>query len=321
MPRRRLLVLPLLALGGRASAQAQPAERGVLNRPVTLIVPFPAGGPTDRHLRQLAQWAAPLLGQPIVVENRPGATGLLALGQLAANPRADSHTLCHFTASALRAPLMSKIGWHPLRDFSFIIGLALQRQNLLVRADSPYRGVADLVQAARQQPVQYGSTGIGSSGHLQMEQLAELTGARFEIVPFKGSTDLLQALLGGHISAVCDIGGWESLVEDNKLRLLMTFARQPSRRFPHVPTAQMMGWHVPGDLPYGLVAPKDMDPAVQRILYDALRQVTAQPAHDALLEQVNADPWPRSSAEFRAWAETRIEQERALLGRLGLLAR
>jgi tripartite-type tricarboxylate transporter receptor subunit TctC len=315
------LKLPVLALGVPGIGRAQPAETAFPSRPLTLIVPFPAGGPTDRHLRQLAQWTAPLLGQPFIVENRPGAAGTLALGQMAATARADGYTLAQFPTGALRVPLMNKTAWHPLRDFSFVVGLSTLRQGLLVRADSRFRSAADLVRAAQSEPVQYGSVGAGSGGHLQMEQLAEVTGARFENVPFKGSSDMLQALLGGHVAAVCDVGGWEPLVEDHKLRLLMSFARQPSRRFPQVPTAQMLGWNVAGELPYGLVAPRGLDPAVQVKLHDAFRQAMAEPRHDVLMEQLNVDPWPRSSAEFRAWAETRFDQERVLLARLGLLAR
>lgn len=319
--RRRLLQLPLLLLGTPPAVHAQPVEPAFPSRPLTLIVPFPAGGPTDRHWRQLVQWAAPVLGQPFIVENRPGAAGTLALGQMVANARPDGYTLCHFPTGALRVPLMNRTAWHPLRDFSFVVGLATLRQGLLVRADSRWRSAGDLVRAAIDEPLSYGSVGIGSGGHLQMEQLAEATGARFNNVPFKGSGDMLQALLGGHIAAVCDVGGWETLVEDNKLRLLMTFANRPSRRFPDVPTPQMLGWTVAGDLPYGLVAPKGLDAGVQRTLHDAFRQVMAQPRHDALMEQLNVDAWPRSSAEFRAWAETRFEQENRLLARLGLLAR
>lgn len=321
LSRRQALKLPVLALGVPGIGQAQPAEPAFPSRPLTLIVPFPAGGPTDRHLRQLAQWTAPLLGQPFIVENRPGAAGTLALGQMAATARSDGYTLAQFPTGALRVPLMNKTAWHPLRDFSFVVGLSTLRQGLLVRADSRFRSAADLVRAAQSEPVQYGSVGAGSGGHLQMEQLAEVTGARFENVPFKGSSDMLQALLGGHVEAVCDVGGWEPLVEDHKLRLLMSFARQPSRRFPQVPTAQMLGWNVAGELPYGLVAPRGLDPAVQHKLHDAFRQAMAEPRHDVLMEQLNVDPWPRSSAEFRAWAETRFDQERVLLARLGLLAR
>ena len=83
----------------------------------------------------------------------------------------------------------------------------------------------------------------------------------------------------------------------------------------------MLGWNVAGELPYGLVAPRGLDPAVQHKLHDAFRQAMAEPRHDVLMEQLNVDPWPRSSAEFRAWAETRFDQERVLLARLGLLAR
>ncbi len=139
-------------------------------------------------------------------------------------------------------------------------------------------------------------------------------------VPFKGSGDMLQALLGGHVGAVCDVTGYETLVDEGRLRLLVNFGDRPSRRFPQVPTARSLGWNLASELRYGLAAPKDLDPSIHRQLHDVFRRVALDPRHEAALEQANLDPWLRDSDAFRAWAVTAYRQERELLVRLGLLA-
>ena len=125
LPRRRLL--QLLALGGPLVAQAQPAGRGFPERPVSLIIPFPPGGPTDRLMRQLAELVEPLLGQPVVVENRPGAGGTLGPARMAASARPDGYTLSQFPGGMLRLPHLQKVAWHPLNDFTFRVTVSPHR--------------------------------------------------------------------------------------------------------------------------------------------------------------------------------------------------
>src|SRR5687768_13119698 len=171
------------------------------NKPVTLIVPWPAGGSTDRHLRGLAEIAGKHLGQPVVVQNQPGGGGTTGPANMALNARPDGYTIAQFPMGMLRIPHMQKTQWHPLNDFSFILGVSGYTFGFVVKADSPYKTFDEYVEAARKAPgqIDYGSTGQGTSPHLLLEELSGHAKVQLNHVPFKGNADLMQALLGGHV--------------------------------------------------------------------------------------------------------------------------
>lgn len=293
------------------------------SRPITLIVPWPAGGSTDRHLRTLAEIASTHLGQPIVVDNRPGAGGTLGPGTMALQARPDGYTIAQFPLGMLRMPHMQRTNWHPINDFSFILGVSGYTFGFVVRADSPYKTFQDYVEAARKDPgkIDYGSTGTGTSPHLLMEEVAAAVGIKLNHVPFRGNADLMQAVLGGHVSAGSDATGWDRFVDAGQMRLLLTFGEQRTKRWPDVPTARDLGYNVVSQSPYGLVGPKGMDPAVVRTLHDAFKKAMEDPRHLEVLAQLNQDMWYRNSEDYRAWAVTTFEKDRQLIERLGLAAR
>lgn len=302
-----------------ASAQAQAFP----SKPVTLIVPWPAGGSTDRHLRGLAEIASRHLGQPIVIENKPGGGGTLGPGTMALNARPDGYTIAQYPLGMLRIPHMQKTAWHPLNDFSFIIGVTGYTFGFVVKADSPYKSFNDYIAAARQQPgkIDYGSTGQGTSPHLLMEELADAAKVELNHVPYKGNADLMQAVLGGHVMAGSDATGWDKLVDAGQMRLLLTFGEQRTQRWPNVPTAKDLGYNVVSTSPYGLVGPKGMDPAVVRSLHDAFKKAMDDPKHLELLGQLNQAPWYKSPEDYRAWAQATFAKDKALIERLGLAAK
>ncbi|BDI03961.1 tripartite tricarboxylate transporter substrate binding protein [Sphaerotilus microaerophilus] len=307
------------SLAPLASAQAQAFP----SKPITLIVPWPAGGSTDRHLRGLAEIASRHLGQPIVVENKPGGGGTLGPGTMALNARPDGYTIAQYPLGMLRIPHMQKTAWHPLNDFSFIIGVTGYTFGFVVKADSPYKSFNDYIAAARQQPgkIDYGSTGQGTSPHLLMEELADAAKVELNHVPYKGNADLMQAVLGGHVMAGSDATGWDKLVDAGQMRVLLTFGEQRTQRWPNVPTAKDLGYNVVSTSPYGLVGPKGMDPAVVRSLHDAFKKAMDDPKHLELLGQLNQAPWYKSPEDYRAWAQATFAKDRALIERLGLAAK
>ncbi|MFO1214347.1 MAG: tripartite tricarboxylate transporter substrate binding protein [Burkholderiaceae bacterium] len=303
-----------LTPGGQAFAQAWPT------RPITLIVPWPAGGSTDRHLRGLAELAAKHLGQNIIVENKPGGGGTSAVGTMALTAKPDGYTIAQFPLGMLRLPQMQKVQWNPLTDFSFIIGVTGYTFGVTVRADSPYKSFNDYIEAARKTPgkIDYGSTGIGTSPHLIMEELAENAKVDLVHVPFKGNADLTQALLGGHVMAQSDATGWDKYVDGGQMRLLVTFGEQRTKRWPSVPTAKELGYGVVSTSPYGLVGPKGMDPAIVKTLHDAFKKAMDDPKHLELLAQLNQDPWYKSSDDYAKWARETFAKEKRLIDKLGL---
>ena len=306
-----------LAPLGSALAQAYP------NKPITMIVPWPAGGSTDRHLRTLAEIASKHLGQNIIVENKPGAGGTLGPGQMALTAKPDGYTIAQFPMGMLRIPHMQKTQWNPLTDFSYIIGVSGYTFGFTVKADSPYKTFNDYIEAARKNPgkVDYGSTGIGTSPHLLMEEVAANAKVNLVHVPYKGNADLQQALLGGHVQAQSDATGWDKFVDGGQMRLLVTFGDKRTKRWPDVPTAKDLGYGVVSSSPYGLVGPKGMDPAIVKTLHDAFKKALDDPKHLEVLGQLNQELWYRNGDEYLQWAKETYAKDKALIERLGLAAK
>ena len=315
----------MLLAGGAAALLAPLAAHGQAfpSKPITLIVPWPAGGSTDRHMRTLAEIAGKHLGQNIIVENKPGGGGTLGPGTMARTAKPDGYTIAQFPMGMLRIPHMQKMQWDPLKDFTHIIGVSGYTFGFTVRADSPYKTFNDYIEAARKNPgkIDYGSTGAGSSPHLLMEEVAINAKVQLNHVPFKGNADLQQALLGGHVMAQSDATGWDKFVESGQMRLLVTFGEKRTKRWPNVPTAKELGYGVVSQSPYGLVGPKGMDPAVVKTLHDAFKKAMDDPKHLEVLEQLNQDLWYRSGEDYAKWAAETYAKDKVLIERLGLAAK
>jgi tripartite-type tricarboxylate transporter receptor subunit TctC len=305
----------LLALA--AQAQQFPTK------PITLICPWPAGGSTDVHLRKFAEIAQKHLGQPVVVDNKPGGSGTLGPSQMAATARADGYTLSQFPISLLRVPHMQKAQWDPLKDFTYIIGLTGYTFGVVVRSDSSFKSLQDLVDWAKANPgkLAYGSTGNGTTPHLNMEMIAQKAGVQFLHVPFKGNADSTQALMGGHIMAQSNATGWGRHVEAGTFRLLVTFGEKRTKRWNYAPTANELGYGIVSNSPYGIVGPRGMDPKLVKLLHDAFKKTLDDPEHLKVLEQLDQDYWHKSSDDFARWAAETFAADRALIERVGLLAK
>jgi tripartite-type tricarboxylate transporter receptor subunit TctC len=220
---RRTLIAA--ALGVSALAAVAPTAsfaQAFPNKPITLIVPWPAGGSTDRHLRAIADIAGKHLGQNVVVQNQPGGGGTLGPGNMALNAKPDGYTIAQFPMGMLRIPHMQKTAWHPINDFSFIMGVSGYTFGFVVKSDSPYKSFAEYMEAARKAPgkIDYGSTGTGTSPHLLIEEIADAAKVQLNHVPFKGNADLMTAVLGGHVMAGSDATGWDKYIDGGQMRLL-----------------------------------------------------------------------------------------------------
>jgi tripartite-type tricarboxylate transporter receptor subunit TctC len=310
-----MLGLAMAAMGVANAADNYPS------RPITLIVPWPAGGSTDTHLRKLSEIASRHLGQPIIVENRPGAGGMLGPAGMARNAAPDGYTLSQITVAAFRQPYMQKVDWDPLRDFTYIIGVSGYTFGVVVKSDSPFRSFNDLIAYAKANPgkMSYGSTGTGTSPHLLVEELASKAGVQLLHVPYKGSADATQALLGGHVMAGSDATGWGKFVDQGAFRLLVTFGEQRTRW--GAPTAKELGYDLVSYSPYGIAGPKGMDPKVVKVIHDAFKKAMDDPEHAKLLQTLDQVYWYKSSEDYTRWAAETFVSERALIERLGLMAK
>jgi tripartite-type tricarboxylate transporter receptor subunit TctC len=208
-----------LALGTPVQAQTFPA------RPVTFIVPWPAGGTTDVALRALATATEKHLGQPFVIENRSGAAGTLGPAYMAANAKPDGYTIAQFPISIFRLPFIAKTSFDPAKDFTYIINVTGYTFGVVVRADAPWKTFDELLAYAKANPgkLTYGTPGAGTSLHITMEQIARQRGIKWVHVPYRGNAESNTALLGGHIDVVTDSTGWGQLVNEGKFRLLVTW--------------------------------------------------------------------------------------------------
>jgi tripartite-type tricarboxylate transporter receptor subunit TctC len=310
------LLSALLCIGcGGAFAQAFPS------RPITLICPWPAGGTTDLHLRKLAEIAARHLGQPVVIENRPGGTGMNGPVAMAKTAKPDGYTISQLSISAYRVPYMQKVDWDPLADFSYIIGVSGYTFGIVVKADSPLKSFGDLIEFAKANPgkLSYGTPGTGSSLHLAMEEIAAKAGVQFLHVPFKGQADSAQALMGGHIMAQVDSTGWARQVDAGSFRLLATLGDRRTRW--NAPTVKELGIDTVSNSPYGLVAPKGLPQPVLKRLHDAFKAASDDPENVKTLQQLDQLYWYKSSEDYAKWAAETLQAERATIERVGLLAK
>jgi len=310
----RLAAFALLALAAPVFAQF-PAK------PITLICPWPPGGSTDVHLRKFAEIAQRYVGQPVVVENKPGAGGTIGPSAMAATARPDGYTLSQYPISLIRLAHMQQVPWDPLKDFSFIIGLTGYTFGVVVKADSPFKTFNDLLEYAKANPgaMSFSSSGTGTSPHLLMEEVAQKAGVQFLHVPFKGNADSTQALMGGHVMAQSDATGWGRYVDAGAFRLLVTFGENRTRW--NAPTARELGIDIVAYSPYGIVGPRGMDPRITRLLHDAFRRTLDDPEHLKVLGQFDQVYWYKSSEQFAHWAADTFRTERATLERVGLLAK
>jgi tripartite-type tricarboxylate transporter receptor subunit TctC len=314
----RALRLALLAaaalLPGAVQAQEFPA------RHVTLVVPWPAGGSTDVVMRILAEATARHLGQPIVIENKPGAGGTLGPGLMAQTAKPDGYTISQIPLGVFRMPHMQKTNYDPGKDFTYIIGVSGYTFGVAVRADAPWKNWKEFAADAKANPdkVNYGSTGIGSSPHLTMEQFAKVQGIRFNHIPYKGDAELNQALLGGQIMAQSNATGFGALVDAGRFRLLVTWGDKRTKRWPDVPTLKELGYGIVSNSPYGVGGPRGLDPKVVKILHDAFKKGMEDPAYQSALQKFDQENFYMNTEEYTRWALATFAEQKKYIDDLGI---
>ena len=227
--------------------QSGVAQDAFPTRSIRLLVGFAPGGATDTTFRKLGELAAKQLGQPIIIENRPGAGATLAPSNMAKTDPPDGYTIAAATAGLLRYPYMQKVDWDPITDFTWIVGLGGYTFVLAVNADSPLKTTEDLVAYAKKNPdvLTVATAGAGTTMHLLAESLAGMADVKITHVGYKGSSEAMTAVLGGHTMATVDaIGTVLPYVESGKMRVLLSFDPQPIARLSGVPTAKSLGYEL-----------------------------------------------------------------------------
>src|SRR5215831_949407 len=277
----RRVTLAILLAAGLFSHQTAVAQYPT--RPVHVVVPYPVGGAVDAFARVLSQRLSEVWDQQVLVDNRPGASTIIGAEQVAKSPP-DGYTLL-LTAelTLVTVPhLYEKIPYEPLRDFAPVIALVSATQALVANPSLPVKTVRDLVALAKTKPGQltYGSFGNGSTGHLNMEVLQVMTGARFNHIPYGGAGPALNDVIGGHIDfMLAALSIVKGNVQAGKLHMIGIGSEQRSPEFPEVPTISESG--VPGYEAkswFGLLAPAGTPPDIIKKINRDVMQVLSDRA-------------------------------------------
>lgn len=309
-----LSILSLVVLIGVASAQEYPV------RPITLIVPFTAGGPTDVAMRAISEAAAKHLGQPIIVDNKAGGSGTVGPATMAASAKPDGYTLSQIPATVFTLPMMQETTWS-VDDFSYIVQVSGYVFAIYGGTGTPFKTWKELIAYAKQNPggVTYGSAGSIGAPRFGMELIAERDGIKFTHVPFKGSAEVAAAVAGGHVMLGASSLEAKPLAEAGKVRYLNVWTEKRIAALPEIPTLHELGYPFTFDGSFGIAGPKGMDPKIVAKIHDAFKKALEEPAVIDALARYDMVPSYKSTADYKASIAEWTTMQTALLKRLGLL--
>jgi len=286
-------------LAGPASADEYPS------RPIHLIVNFNPGGTTDLSARILGDKLSEKLKVPVTVENRGGGGGSTGV-RVVATSDPDGYTIGTITGSPVTTLYYTQkgMGFHPLNDLTYLVQYATAHHPISVRADSPFKTFADLLDYARKNPgkLRYATAGALNQAHLAMEQLAMHEKIRMTFVPYsEGGSAAMTALLGGHIDMVV-VSDYASPLKARKIRLLAETGDTPITGHQEVPTFKSLGYDFGSVALVGIVAPKGLPGAERAILEKALGEVVRDPDFVEKLTKLSMISSPKASGDFTAYA-------------------
>jgi len=319
LTRRSALALPALALLPR------PARAAFPDRPVRIIVPFAAGTSSDFQARMIGERMAPVLRQPVIVENRAGAGGVVGADAVAkASP--DGYTLLLGSNGPLtNAPvLQARLPYDPDRDFAAVAMISRSPVTLSVRADSPFRTVADVLAAARAKPgdLSIGSSGQGSATHFLIEQVMAAAGISLTHVPYRGSSQSVPDLIAGNIPLVmAEISTILPLWQSGRARILAMSSAGRMPIAPEIPTLIEQGLNLTGGSWAGLVTAAGAPPEAVAALAAAVQAGLREPAYRARQAELGAEivaEAEQNPAGFAAWLRRERAEIRAIADRAGI---
>lgn len=319
LSRRAALALPALALLPR------PAQAAFPDRPVRIIVPFAAGTSSDFQARMIGERMAPVLRQPVIVENRAGAGGVVGADAVA-KAAPDGHTLLLGSNGPLtNAPvLQARLPYDPERDFAAVAMISRSPVTLSVRADSPFRTVADVLAAARAKPgdLSIGSSGQGSATHFLIEQVMAAAGIRLTHVPYRGSSQSVPDLIAGNIPLVmAEISTILPLWQSGRARILAMSSAGRMPIAPEIPTLIEQGLNLTGGSWAGLVTAAGAPPEAVAALSAAVQAGLREPAYRARQAELGAEivaEAEQNPAGFAAWLRRERAEIRAIADRAGI---
>lgn len=308
-----------LYLGYCASAAAQSASE-FPSRPITLVIPFQAGVTADLLFRGIAESASKHLGQPVIVDNKPGGSATLGPANMAATAKPDGYTVAQLAIPMYRVPYMQKVSFDPVKDFTYIILLGGYNLGAVVKADSPFKKWQDVLDFAKANPGRftYATIGPATTNAIAIGLMARQSGVQVTHIPTKGGGESIAALLGGHIMMMVESPAWAPLVASGEFRLLMMLGGERSKKWPDVPVLKELGYTYEFDSPFGLAGPKGMDPAIVKKLHDAFKKAYDDPKVAELYEKFDFSRRYMNTADYAAFVPKLAADEKDALEKLGL---
>jgi tripartite-type tricarboxylate transporter receptor subunit TctC len=318
-----LLICICLALIVLSSAGAVRAEYP--ERPITMMVTYAAGGSMDMSTRAISAAAEKILGKPIIVENKPGGGGTVALALLA-NAKPDGYTLCGATDSGIiRVPQLQKVTYKPLKDFTPLIAYAQPLNAIAVKKDAPWKSMKELIEYAKKNPnkIKYSSGGVGTGMHHAMVLIEIKAPLKWIHVPYKGNADALTAVIGGHVD-VCSVGPEAyPYARADTVRILAIAESRRNPNFPEVPTLKELGYDFANDTFFTILGPAGLPSDVEKKLESAFVKAAESKEVKTVIEKLDLTPvlyvgkeygnhlknyWPRMEKDLK---ETGLMKESA----------
>jgi tripartite-type tricarboxylate transporter receptor subunit TctC len=299
---------------------AQQVDTKFPSHPITFINPVPAGAASDLCFRMISKEAEKFLGQPIVVINKTGGSFTVGIAAIA-SAKPDGYTIGYAGHPGMFVPpLTEKVPYNPVTDLREIMQFGIMNIAVTVKGDSPFKSWKDIVAYARQNPkkLTYGSAGVGSFGHLALEQIARREKVEFTHIPFKGSPETQVALLGGHI--MVGTGDFNyPLIESGEIRLILLVAEERSPYYPDVPIMKDLGYDIPAPTFLNIAGPKGLPDEIVKKLDDAYHRAMKEPTFIKAMKEFRYTILYRNGKELDAYVASNYEAFAKLLKEQGLI--
>lgn len=289
-------------------------------RPITLVVGLAAGGGTDVQVRALANAASRELGQPVVVVNRVGAAATLGPAQMAKTAAPDGYTLAVLPATIFRMPHVQKVDYDPIKDFTYLLKVTPYSYAISVPASSRFGSLAELVRYAKDHPgkLNYGASGVGSTGHINIERFARAAGIKVNMVPFSGAAQVFQNMLGEHVDFAAE-GGFGPLADSGQIRVLGVLGEKRLPMRPDWPTVREEGVQFEEATSFwGLAGPRGLPPQIAKRLHDAFKNALNDPQFKEVLNKSLQVVDYQNAQDFASFGATYSQGELKAIQELGI---
>lgn len=262
------------------------AQEKFPTKTISLWVGYGAGGSTDIPARAVAEATSKILGQPIVVINKPGGGSAVMMSELK-TAKPDGYTLGILSTGGILSAHMRKVPYHPINDFDSILQYSVYQYGLVVRTDSPWRTLKDLIAYAEANPgkVKYSTAGADTPQHLVMMQLGEAVKVKWTHIPFGSGVEAITALLGGHVDFSAQTTEWKPHVDAGRLQLLAILMNMRMAHYPNVPTLIELGYNFVAPSIIGIIGPKGLSKDRMKILHDVFYKGMQDPGFKKTLDQ------------------------------------